>query len=204
MLSSARCSLHRQLARHIRLTSSNAPPTSTDIVARSKRRQQGGRNLSERYRRLENAIRGKEALLKQASALSQGPASAAELQFNKPTTSSTSKGPNIIAGFAILEEPRPPADDECCMSGCAICVYDLYEESLAAYKESVVALRSALSAMNIPENKWPPHIRTSQTQVPSTTTHSDKTKGAVLDAFEEMERALKEKREKRAAVETES
>ncbi|KIK92172.1 hypothetical protein PAXRUDRAFT_830214 [Paxillus rubicundulus Ve08.2h10] len=200
-----RCSLHHQLAHQIRLASSNALPTSTGVVARSKRHQRGGRNLSEHYHRLENTVRGKDALLEQASALSQGSAGAAGVQsIDEHTSSSTPKGPNIIAGFAILEEPKPPADDECCMSGCAICVYDLYEESLAAYKESVVALGSTLSAMNIPEDKWPSHIRTSQTQIPSAVIHSHKTKGAVLDAFEEMERALKEKREKRAAVETES
>ncbi|KIJ91882.1 hypothetical protein K443DRAFT_685677 [Laccaria amethystina LaAM-08-1] len=35
----------------------------------------------------------------------------------------------------------PPADDECCMSGCAVCVYDLYEESLASYEDSITTLR---------------------------------------------------------------
>jgi predicted DNA-binding transcriptional regulator len=86
------------------------------------------------------------------------------------------------------------------MSGCAVCVYDLYEEALAAYKDSVTTLRAALSARQIPEAQWPAHIRTGN----ATHTVTEKSKGAVLDAFEEMERALKEKRGKRAAVETES
>ncbi|KAF9220784.1 hypothetical protein BS17DRAFT_634762, partial [Gyrodon lividus] len=156
----------------------------------------GSRNLTEYYRRLEDTIRRKDALLKPVSTLSQGSASAANMQsVHKPTTTcGTPGGANTIAGFAVPQEPRPPADDECCMSGCAICVYDLYEESLAAYKDSVAALRSALSALHISESRWPPHIRTDQTaEVPTTTTHSDKTKGAIFSAFEEMERALEEK-----------
>lgn len=88
---------------------------------------------------------------------------------------------------------------DCCMSGCAICVYDLYEESLEAYKESLAALRSSLSALSIPESEWPERIRTT-TKIPTV----DNRQGAILSAFEEMERQLKEKRERRAAVEAES
>lgn len=83
------------------------------------------------------------------------------------------------------------------MSGCAVCVYDLYEEELPAYKDSVTTLRAALSERQIPESEWPAHIRTG-------TATAERSRGAVLDAFEEMERALKEKRDKRAAVEAES
>lgn len=85
------------------------------------------------------------------------------------------------------------------MSGCAICVYDLYEESLQAYKESLVALRSSLSASSIPESEWPERIRTTA-KIPT----ADKRQDAVFSAFEEMERQLKGKREWRAAVEAES
>lgn len=81
-----------------------------------------------------------------------------------------------------------------------MCVYDLYEEALVEYKDSVTALRAALSARHIPETEWPAHIRTGNTNH----TMPEKSKGAVLDAFEEMERVLKEKRDKRAAVESES
>lgn len=90
---------------------------------------------------------------------------------------------------------------ECCMSGCAVCVYDLYEDALAAYKESVATLRADLAAQDIPETEWPAHIRTGRgDEVDKAQT--EKPRGAViLDAFEEMERALKEKRERRAAVE---
>ncbi|KAF8548821.1 hypothetical protein OG21DRAFT_1398768, partial [Imleria badia] len=146
-----------------------------------------GRNLTEYYRILENTTR---ATSEHVSVLSQGSASAVELQkSHRPRTSTP---PNTIAGFVIPQEPRVPADDECCMSGCAVCVYDLYEEALAEYKDSVMTLRAALSARRIPETEWPSHIRT----IP-TPTSAEKSKGAVLDALEEMERALKEKRDKR-------
>jgi len=84
-----------------------------------------------------------------------------------------------------------------------VCVYDLYEEALVEYKDSMTALRAALSARHIPETEWPAHIRTGNTNY-TTPTVAEKSKGAVFDAFEEMERALKEKRDKRAAVESES
>lgn len=77
------------------------------------------------------------------------------------------------------------------MSGCAVCVYDLYEESRAAYKESLASLRSTLLSANIPESEWPLRL---QTSTPSTRT--DTNKGPVLSAFEELERKLKEKHER--------
>jgi hypothetical protein len=83
------------------------------------------------------------------------------------------------------------------MSGCAICVYDLYEESLEAYKESIVALRSSLSALSIPDSEWPDRVRTN-------TPAAEKRHEVIFNAFEEMERQLKEKKERRAAVEAES
>lgn len=72
------------------------------------------------------------------------------------------------------------------MSGCAVCVYDLYEESFDAFKESVETLRKNLTAMNIPEHEWPRHIQTKNIQ-------PGKPTNVVTSAFEEMERRLKEK-----------
>ncbi|KAH7921831.1 hypothetical protein BV22DRAFT_994447, partial [Leucogyrophana mollusca] len=146
----------------------------------------GGQNLSERFRRLENTIRGKDAFAKKISALSQ--------TLNEPSTSARLPGgPQLeknttFSGFIIPEEPKPPADDECCMSGCAICVYDLYEDSLTAYKESVASLRSSLVASGIPEYEWPSNIRHPVKEP------GEKKTNVSLSAFEEMERALREKR----------
>ncbi|KAH7882493.1 oxidoreductase-like protein [Phlebopus sp. FC_14] len=163
----------------------------------------GGQNLSDRYRRLENSVRGTNARAKQISAFS-GDTFHAKVDSSQSATVSSSKPSKpdkTIAGFVIPPEPRPPADDECCMSGCAVCVYDLYEESLAAYKESITALRSSLSVLSIPESDWPQNIQARNTLGTPT---APKRNDVVLSAFEEMERALKEKREKRAAVEADS
>ncbi|KAJ6612539.1 hypothetical protein B0H10DRAFT_2052026, partial [Mycena sp. CBHHK59/15] len=60
-------------------------------------------------------------------------------------------------------------------------------ESLAAYKESIVALTISLSSAGIPEAEWPEAVRS-----------TEKTDGGkphvVLSAFEELEKALKERR----------
>lgn len=82
---------------------------------------------------------------------------------------------------------------ECCMSGCAVCVYDLYEDSLLEYKASLVSLQRQLKSMGIPESEWPSHIKSSPNfqaiRIPSSTS---------LDAFEAMEKALKAKQQGRA------
>ena len=41
------------------------------------------------------------------------------------------------------------------MSGCAVCVYDLYEESVDAYRDKMVAFRTKLGEMGVPEDEWP-------------------------------------------------
>ena len=78
------------------------------------------------------------------------------------------------------------------MSGCAVCVYDLYEDSLLTYKASLTSLRVRLESAGIPQSDWPPRIRPSSTspavQRPSNTS---------LDAFEAMEKALKGKQKGR-------
>ena len=202
MLSPLPWSLRRSFARHVGLASSSVS---------SLRR---GVNLTERYRTLENNTSKPRT---HASALPEGSESAAGLQADRPVHARTS---DTMADFVIPQEPQAPADDgvsspflsttcishptvACCMSGCAVCVYDLYEEALAAYKDSVTTLRAALSARHIPEREWPAHIRTGKA-TPTTPMATGKSKGAVLDAFEEMERALQQKRDKRAAVEAES
>jgi len=76
------------------------------------------------------------------------------------------------------------------MSGCAVCVYDLYGESLEAYKNAVADLRVKLTMVNIPEDQWPKNIQTS-----SPNTQVVNPASAVQSAFEEMERVLKDKRE---------
>ncbi|KAG1729507.1 uncharacterized protein EDB91DRAFT_1059958 [Suillus paluster] len=183
-------------------TSSSNTISSIPSITRShrKNRGRGGQNLTERYRRLENILRGENASMKQISELSQGVEDASKARpppLTSPPRHDAQTSPDTIAGFMIPEEPIPPSDEECCMSGCAICVYDLYEESLEAYKESIATLRSSLSALSIPESEWPVRVRTN---IPTTAKRNE----VILSAFEEMERQLKEKRKRKAAVEAES
>lgn len=198
----------------------------TDPAAvRKKMAQRGGQNLSARYQRLQTSLRGKEARAKEvnllekvvegtredaATALGLLPIKGEETQPKFPTSDSTTasskveangavkahEGAHLFKGLVIPRKPDPPADDECCMSGCAICVYDLYEESLEAYDTSVAQVRKALIAMGVQEGEWPKSILPTkpgpgaQPSVQST----------VRDAFEEMERALQKKKEARDTI----
>ena len=75
------------------------------------------------------------------------------------------------------------------MSGCAICVHDLYLDALSTYDESVSSLRSSLSALNIPEPEWPSDIKSTSIE-----SNEKKKSNASIDAFMALERALKEKK----------
>jgi Oxidoreductase-like protein, N-terminal len=81
------------------------------------------------------------------------------------------------------------------MSGCAICVYDLYEESISAYDVSVVQVRKALAEMGVKEQDWPASILPTS----SGTVVQRTAQATARDAFEEMERALQKKKEAREA-----
>lgn len=78
-------------------------PSSTP-VARHRRPNRSGQNLSERYRRLEKMLRGKEEY-------------AMKSDINEGTTRFTSelrtssRNPETFMGFIIPEEPREPAAD---------------------------------------------------------------------------------------------
>ena len=87
------------------------------------------------------------------------------------------------------------------MSGCAVCVYDLHEEALKAHKEAVLSLQNSLSALHIPMDEWPSSIRQQDT---SELSGLDKRKEMVLNAFEEMERALMLKRQSEAEAQARS
>lgn len=72
------------------------------------------------------------------------------------------------------------------MSGCAICVQDLYVEALDEYKKSVESLRTSLAMLHVPEDEWPTSIQPGGKQT--------KAKPSVsLSVFEELERKLAER-----------
>ena len=72
------------------------------------------------------------------------------------------------------------------MSGCAICVQDLYAEALDEYKKSVESLRTSLALLHVPENTWPEILQTGRK-------HPEVKQNVTLSAFEELERRLKER-----------
>ncbi|KAH6908743.1 hypothetical protein BKA70DRAFT_1371925 [Coprinopsis sp. MPI-PUGE-AT-0042] len=180
----------------------------------------GGQNLSDRYRRLQTSLRGKESRTREVeflesvvegsredatTALDSLPLRAEETQavptadgqtIESSTAVGSGKGKDEaqrFKGLVIPRKPDPPADDECCMSGCAICVYDLYDESLSAYDVSVVQVRKALVEMGssiLPKS--------------SATAAKPTVQATVRDAFEEMERALQKKKEAREAAANDS
>lgn len=162
--------------------------STKDEITRLKNPSRGGRNLSERYRALERALRGKEAFARGKAELARH---VPVISISVQDENMRKEGGETFHGFMVPQEPKPPADDECCMSGCAVCVYDLYEESLASYEDSITALRKSLGALGIPQDTWPLNVRP---DVEKTTPESRK--GVILNAFEEMERKLKEKKEK--------
>ncbi|KIY71955.1 hypothetical protein CYLTODRAFT_344983 [Cylindrobasidium torrendii FP15055 ss-10] len=143
-----------------------------------------GQNLADRYVRLENALREKQALRTNIDSLRD------ESIHQQETQAAAPKKGNTFRGLIVPEKPAEPASDECCMSGCAICVYDLYEESLDAYKEKVTALRNQLTTMAVPATEWPESIR-GEEKKPA--------KSPMLNALEELERKIAEKQKQSAS-----
>ncbi|GAA6009122.1 hypothetical protein JCM11491_005758 [Sporobolomyces phaffii] len=49
-------------------------------------------------------------------------------------------------GVELPTKPAPPGDGECCMSGCAHCVYDVYLDDVHLYHDRLAQLRPRLVA----------------------------------------------------------
>ena len=74
------------------------------------------------------------------------------------------------------------------MSGCAVCVHDLYAESLESYTKAIDALRDGLRDKGVPETEWP-------TQLLSTADKKTQKKDVTLSVFEQMELQIAARRE---------
>lgn len=75
------------------------------------------------------------------------------------------------------------------MSGCAVCVHDLYAEALEAHSHALAAIRSALSEKGVKEETWPVTLRAGASKG-----GNEKAKEATLSAFEQMELQLAARR----------
>ncbi|KAF9652373.1 hypothetical protein BDM02DRAFT_2959503 [Thelephora ganbajun] len=177
-----------------RLPAHSRRASISSTQSRSRPTQRGGRNLGLRYQQLESSIRNtvrKVALLEEMTDTSR-----LAKQRNSVTAHNESRVPRgeveTFRGLVVPQEPEPPESDECCMSGCAVCVYDLYEDSLLTYKASITLLGTQLKSMGIQKSEWPSRIKSSPdsraVQRPSDTS---------LDAFEAMEKTLKAKQQGR-------
>ena len=81
------------------------------------------------------------------------------------------------------------------MSGCAICVYYLYDEARTDYIQAMDKLRADLTKLSVSESEWPADVRRDgQSNDPART--SKPNANASLSAFEQLELALRTKREK--------
>ncbi|KAI0746972.1 hypothetical protein C8Q80DRAFT_1220184 [Daedaleopsis nitida] len=175
-----------------------APTAHIEQFAHLKRPTRGGQDLSQRYKRLERSLRGKHVYGREIQELvrSSEVADPAPYTSNEDTQqASTSAGKvtrRIFRGFVIPEIPKPPADDECCMSGCAVCVYDLYEEARNDYIQAIKTLRSNLEKMSISESEWPADVRHDWQGGQASPVSKP---NVALSAFEQLEQALKAKRE---------
>ncbi|KIM33772.1 hypothetical protein M408DRAFT_18787 [Serendipita vermifera MAFF 305830] len=193
-------------------------------------------NLSDRFRILESKLRprGQEPQIEKSTPveetldISQAP--------NKASTSTPvevemetlnlggSKSilrpkPRTFKGVSIPIKPPPPASDECCMSSCTVCVYDLYATALEEYDEGLAHARSELSARSIPVDEWPSDVLTTEARKEreqarkleggldagrrmGVTGESDRDKqmAVIIGAFVKFEQALKERRKAERAA----
>lgn len=85
------------------------------------------------------------------------------------------------------------------MSGCALCVYDLYDDALAAYSDACRAARDELRArgVSVSESVWPVELRGKDiTEDGPNGGMPVKRVDPVRAAFEQMERELMARRAK--------
>ncbi|KAH9983158.1 oxidoreductase-like protein [Russula compacta] len=152
-------------------------------IEHQKHSTRNGRNLSARFRSLEKALLAKHNL---SQTIADAPK---PLRLVLPSTPQQRPTVTTFKGLVIPEVPKALEPDECCMSGCAVCVHDLYQESLDDYNTSVAAVRASLTAMQVPVEEWPEIICPSSERRTSLSAPS-----ISLSAFQEMERALKARR----------
>jgi hypothetical protein len=84
--------------------SHNAIPISQKPLNPPRKPARSGQNLSERYKRLENAVRGREAMTRSLEILS-GTTTPAQ---GRPASSTAIP---TFHGFQVPQEPNTPADD---------------------------------------------------------------------------------------------
>ena len=88
--------------------SHNLDDGSSKLPKPFERPVRGGQNLSERFKRLENSLRGKNAMKRELAA--KGFQTLLPPQIVPPATVSSAQA-HRFHGFHVPLEPKPPADD---------------------------------------------------------------------------------------------
>ncbi|SJX66231.1 related to ABC1-ubiquinol--cytochrome-c reductase complex assembly protein [Sporisorium reilianum f. sp. reilianum] len=73
-----------------------------------------------------------------------------------PVETAPSMGPTTIRGIVIPLKPPPPGPEECCMSGCAHCAYDIYAEDLEDFHARLSSVRTQLVQLSpaVTRDEW--------------------------------------------------
>uniref|UniRef100_V5EUY1 ABC1 atypical kinase-like domain-containing protein n=2 Tax=Kalmanozyma brasiliensis (strain GHG001) TaxID=1365824 RepID=V5EUY1_KALBG len=138
-----------------------------------------------------------------------------------PTSASAeqpSMGPTLIRGIVIPLKPPPPGPEECCMSGCAHCAYDIYAEDLEDFHSRLSSVRTQLTQLHPPVSKdeWRTDLlgdypiaggnaETDKERKERAQQEVDRVIGDLdptMKAFLEMERKLKRQERDKAQVQT--
>lgn len=62
-------------------------------------------------------------------------------------------------GIEIPTKPTPPAEGECCQSGCARCTYDVYLEDLELYHEDLADAKAKIMVLGeVRREDWPEEL----------------------------------------------
>ncbi|KAG0374668.1 hypothetical protein BGX24_010104 [Mortierella sp. AD032] len=104
------------------------------------------------------------------------------------TLSAASAESTDYHGFAIPVKPSPPGAEDCCMSGCAHCIYDIYEEDRQEYKTKLAKVLDEITQAGLPP---PPNINTKAAKGDGATKDEEDDMDPGMKAFLELERKLK-------------
>ncbi|KAF8526603.1 oxidoreductase-like protein [Hysterangium stoloniferum] len=186
------------LLRSIHTSNPQSSITSNAQYHRQNSRKRGGQNLTIRDLRLSKSIRQKQAFTRAGEREPEHHAVDPSSMKNgghlqrEGDSASTLKAVRAFRGIAIPQKPKPPESDECCMSGCAICVYDLYLGSLETYREELASMRATLQRQNVPVSEWPEEIRAGNNR-PDDGQDPSVELDVSLSAFAQLEKALRER-----------
>ncbi|KAG0369546.1 oxidoreductase-like protein [Gamsiella multidivaricata] len=124
------------------------------------------------------------------TAVSQESASFTTGAWSSLSQPSSSAEPTLYHGFSIPVKPMPPGAEDCCMSGCAHCIYDVYEEDRQEYKQKLTRVLGEIEKAGLPP---PPSVAADKAagDIIGLEEEKDADMDPGMKAFLELERKLK-------------